>query len=118
MHSCFDAYCVYGVMEGDRNMALDSSWLEEHFPYFYTYASDVVRNYRGNAVYGICVGICQETGQAIASDEKKESVQRLYTILCEYCEKSGHDKPSLGYFLVVSGDYETSDQEEYVPEMD
>ena len=52
MYGCFDGCVVYGVMEEERERMLDAEWLQEHYPEIQTFASDVVRNYMGSAVYG------------------------------------------------------------------
>lgn len=115
MYGCFDSYVVYGVMEGDGFRILDQEWLESAYPEMYTYASDVVRNTMGNATYGYTLWLDPATGQAQATEEQKASVQELYTRLHEYCVREGIAEPSMGYFLVVGGDYE-KDHYEYVPE--
>ncbi len=117
MHSCYDAYVVYGIMESNRGIALSREWLEDYDIEMSHCASDVVRNYMGNAVYGYIVTLCEETGQARATETQKESVERLHTLLCEYCTKNGYDLPRIGYHLVVSGDYET-EHYEYTPDSD
>lgn len=115
MYGCFDAYVVYGVMEGDRSQILDQEWLESKYPYMNVFASDVVRNTMGNAVYGYSLDFDEATGQSQPTDGQKEDVQQLYTFLCEYCRRENLTEPSMGYFLVVSGDY-CQDHSEYVPE--
>ncbi len=117
MYSCYDAYVVYGVMEGDRNMVLEREWLEINFPQLCIYASDVVRNTMGNAVYGIVGHLDAETGQARIDPEDKKYVQELYSLLVNYCKETGHAKPELGYYTVVSGDYE-EDHAVYIPAVD
>ena len=114
MYSCYDGYVVFGVMEGDRNMILARDWLEINFPQLSTYASDVVRNTMGNAVYGITGHLDSETGQVFVDNEDKKCVQELYSLLMNYCEETGHEKPSIGYFTIVSGDYE-EEHEVYIP---
>lgn len=116
MYSCYDSYLVYGIMESDRSMVLDDEWFSENYPNLGMFASDVVRNTMGNAVYGTSVGICEATGQVNPpTAESKAEVDRLYEILCQHCEVEGWPKPRLGYFLVISGDYE-KDHSEYVPD--
>ncbi len=121
MYSCYDAYVVYGVMEGDRNMVLAKDWLEVNFPDVGIFASDVVRNCMGNAVYGCTVRLNAATGQALATDAQKECIQMLYTLLENYWKEIGtkydtkYDMPRMGYFTVVAGDYE-QEHTEYIPE--
>ena len=106
---------MFGVEEDDRSVMLDPSWLEKHFADMEMCASDVVRNTMGNAVYGYRVIIDIKTGQAVVDDDSKKRVRELYDILCKHYEKLGCTKPTIGYFQVISGDYE-QDHEEYVPE--
>lgn len=115
MYGCFDAYVVYGVMEGNLSEVLDEEWLESEYPDMCTYASSVVRETMGSAVYGIALELDPTTGQAQATEEQKATVQQLYTRICKYCQREGSTEPSIGYFLVVEGDYE-KDHREYVPE--
>jgi hypothetical protein len=117
MYSCYDAYVVYGVMEGDRSMMLEREWLETNFPQLATFASDVVRNTMGNAVYGITGDMCTATGQVYVDEDDKKCVQKLYSLLVKYCEDTGHDMPAVGYYTVVSGDYE-EEHETYIPAVD
>jgi hypothetical protein len=117
MYSCYDGYVVFGVMEGDRSMVLERDWLEVNFPQLSVYASDVVRNTMGNAVYGITGHLDTETGQVIVAEVDKKCVQELYSLLVKYCEETGHATPSVGYFTVVSGDYE-EEHEAYIPAVD
>ncbi len=117
MYSCYDGYVVFGVMESDRSMVLERDWLEVNFPQLSVYASDVVRNTMGNAVYGILGHLDSETGQVIVAEVDKKCVQELYSLLVKYCEETGHEKPCMGYFTVVSGDYE-EEHEAYIPAVD
>ncbi len=116
MYSCYDAYVVFGVMEGSRDMILERDWLEANFPEMRTFASEVVRNCMGNAVYGYSIPLDSVTGQARVSDSDKEEIQVLYSILEAYWKTSGdiHDMPRIGYFPVIEGDYET-DHTPYIP---
>lgn len=114
MHTCFDAYLVYGVMDVD-GMLLEEDWLCEKFPGMERYASSVVRGHMCSAVYGYMIGI-SETGDASVSEETRNEIKELYDILCKYHEKETDDKPTLGYHLVISGDYETEEHSEYNPE--
>ncbi len=117
MYSCYDGYVVFGVMESERDAMLEHDWLEENFPSLNVYASDVVRNHMGNAVYGISVHLDQTTGQAYVSAEDKADVMRLYELLCNYYARLGDtQKPNVGFFTVVSGDYECEQHCEYIPE--
>ena len=116
MHTCYDAYLIYGIMDAD-GMLLENDWLSETFPEMGSYASSVVRGYMCDAVYGYMIGI-SETGQAVVGDEEKEDVKKLYDILCTYHEKKGNSKPDMGYHMVVSGEYNTEEHTEYNPDED
>ncbi len=114
MYACYDAFAVYGVIENDCNCVLDRDWLEEHFPTLSTYASYVARNTMGTAVYGNMVPFSTTSGQATASDELKADVARLFALLCKHSESKGRPFPTMGYFLVVSGDYK-EEHDVYIP---
>lgn len=108
---------VYGIMEADRFMVIDTEWLEDEFPSLGMFASDVVRNTMGNAVYGTIVDISQATGRANPpTNDYKTEVEHLYDILYRHCSLEEWDPPSLGYFMVISGDYE-KDHNEYIPRL-
>ncbi len=56
-------------------------------------------------------------GEVFVSEEDKAEVRRLHALLCEYCTKQGAiDMPTMGFYTVVGGDYETSEHGEYIPE--
>ena len=112
MHGCSNAYLVYGFNMGDREYIIDCDYLESEFPDIYQYALDVVKNYLGEAIYGISCGLNDKTGQVFISDEDKEQVNELYNKYIEYV-KTNFDltykklikKIKLGFHLAVSGDY-------------
>jgi hypothetical protein len=120
MYGQFDPFILYGILESNRDSVLDSDWLQSNFPSLDTYASDVVRNYMGSAIYGVPVYLDPKTGSAYVSEEDRVIVQRLYDRLCAYYKARGasqNDLPEMGYFLAMSGDYEC-EHEVYVPESD
>ena len=114
MYGCSEAVLVYGFNMGDREYIIDYDYLDDVFPDISQYASDFVRNYLGEAIYGISCGIDKKTGQAIISDEKKEKVKNLYDKYVEYVKikfdltyEKRIKNIQLGFHLAVSGDYET-----------
>lgn len=113
MYACYDPFVVYGILESNRDQMLDREWLEENFTKIEMYASDVVRNHMGSAIYGYAVYL-RPNGTATATEEQKADVQTLYDMICTYCASQDTEPPELGYFLAMSGDYEY-EHEEYVP---
>jgi len=113
MYGCFDAYVVYGVADGTRNRVLDRSWLEENYPEFGVYALDVVRMHMGEACYGIKCQVSRIHGLVEPTEETKKQVQELFDKLVEYGEYDSNVR--MGYFEVISGDYDKSHHEEYTP---
>jgi hypothetical protein len=111
MYGCFDAYVVYGVADGTRHRLLDRSWLEEHYPEFGTYALDVVRNHIGEACYGVKCVVSRTLGVFDPTEETKKKAQELYEKLVEY--DAGENNVRLGFFNVISGDYDKSEHEKY-----
>ena len=98
-------------------MMLDCEWLAEHFPDIQMWASDVVRNYMGSAIYGYAVYLKRETGMCTVPDKEKADVEALYERLCTHYRAQGvleEDMPEMGYFLAMSGDYERGNTS-YVP---
>jgi hypothetical protein len=108
MYGCFDAYVVYGVADGTRYRLLD---LNDNYPDFGTYAIDVVRNHMGEACYGVKCVVSRSLGMFEPTEETKKKVQELYDKLVEY--DSGENNVRIGYFNVISGDYDKSDHEKY-----
>ena len=111
MYGCFDAYVVYGVADGTRHRVLERSWLEEHYPEFATYALDVVRNHMGEACYGVRCKVNRTLGVFDPTEETKKKAQELFDKLVEY--DAGENNVRIGYFNVISGDYDKSDHEKY-----
>lgn len=115
MYGCSDAFLVYGFNIGGREYIIDYDYLYEVFPGISEYATDVIRNYLGEAIYGISCELDNETGQAIISDDKKVKVKSLYNKYVEYLGKKLSQKDfekkikdiHLCFHLAVSGDYET-----------
>ncbi len=117
MHSCYDAYLVYGVMDNSDRL-IDSDWLEEHFPEMGRYASDIVRNYMCTPVYGYTCSGDEINGvyQIAMSDESKAEIKKLYDMICDYNKAIGEtNMPAIGYYSVISGDYKT-EQYTFIPE--
>lgn len=114
MYGCSDPVLVYGFNTGNRDAIINPDYLARVFPDISEYARDVVRNYLGEAIYGIECGLNMETGQAIISDDDKQKVKQLYDKYVEYvktnfdltCEEILKDC-RLGFHLAVTGDYET-----------
>ena len=111
MYGCFDAYVVYGVADGTRHRVIERSWLEEHYPEFGTYALDVVRNHMGEACYGVRCNVNRTLGVFDPTEETKKKAQELFDKLVEY--DAGENNVRIGYFQVISGDYDKSDHEKY-----
>lgn len=110
MYGCFDAYLVYGVADGTRHRVLDAEWLEENYPEFRVYALDVVRMHMGEACYGVRCSVSRSLGVFEPTEETIKQVEELYEKLVD--EGNGEDV-RMGYFNVISGDYDKSQHEEY-----
>jgi hypothetical protein len=113
MYGCFDAYVVYGVADGTRHRVLDRKWLEENYPEFGVYALDVVRLHLGEACYGVQCKVSRTLGVFDPTEETRKQVQELYDMLVDYDD--GDSNMRMGYFEVISGDYEKSQHEVYTP---
>ena len=110
MYGCFDGYLVYGVADGTRHRVLDREWLEENYPEFGVYALDVVRLHMGEACYGVRCKVSRSLGVFDPTEEEKKQAQELYNILID-----GENNARVGYFQVISGDYDKSEHEVYTP---
>lgn len=75
MYGCSNAVLVYGFNMGNEEYIINYDYLKSVFPDISEYASDVVRERLGDAVYGISCMVDNKTGQAFISDENKEKVQ-------------------------------------------
>ncbi len=103
MHGCYDAVMIYGFKEGNSTKHIDYDYLEEHG--IEMYAVNVVRDYMDEAAYGIQCEFCEYTCRIISpSEEERKKVEELYAKFMEYHD--GNRDSKLGYYLVVSGDYE------------
>ena len=111
MYGCFDAYLIYGVADGTRHRVLSREWLEENYPHFGIYALDVVRLHMGEACYGVKCSVSRSLGVFEPTEETKKQAQELYEKLVE--EGDGDETVRIGYFNVISGDYDKSQHEEY-----
>lgn len=107
-----NAEIVYGFNMGNGKYGLNWDMVYALFPDYeiYEYASEVIRDYLCDAVYGIVCQLDRETGHATIEEDKKIVVRRLYDAYLRHIEKHPElmDKPIvLGFHKVVSGDYET-----------
>lgn len=103
MYGCSDAYIIYGFIEGNIDKVISYDTLEQYN--INLYAANIVRNYLCEAAYGVHCMFNNETGTVVApSDEDKLLVQTLYNKYAEY--HGDKNKSVLGYYLVVSGDFE------------
>lgn len=107
MYGCFDAYLVYGVADGTRHRVLSREWLEQNYPDFGIYALDVVRMHMGEACYGVRCSVSRSLGVFEPTEETKKRAQELYEKLVE------EGDARIGYFNVISGDYDKSQHEQY-----
>jgi hypothetical protein len=58
--------------------------------------------------------LSMHNGQCCVWNEDTKYLQKLYSLLVKHCEERGYAKPSLGYFTVVTCDYEHK-HKEYIP---
>lgn len=125
MYGCSDAVLVYGFNMGNREYIIDYDYLESVYPDISQYASDVVRNCLGEAIYGITCSLDRKTGEVLISDVSKQIVHNLYNKYIDYLKKTLSKKDFnkkikeiyLGFRTAVSGDYETI-QEYIIPDED
>lgn len=122
MYGCSDAVLVYGFNMGDRESIIDHDYLNEVFPDINLYASDVVRNYLGESIYGIQCAFDPELGQAMISPLEAAEVQKLYDKYMEYLQKKlskkqfNNKKKSIKmcFHLAIIGDYEIGYKESII----
>ena len=125
MHGCSKSALVYGFNMGDQDYQFDYDYLTEVFPDISQYATETVKNYLYEAIYGIRCSLDRKTGTVLISDVSKQIVHNLYNKYIEYLKKTLSKKDfnkkkkeiDLGFHMAVSGDYETM-QEYIVPDED
>jgi hypothetical protein len=104
MYGCSDAYIIYGFLEDNREYHIDTDYLENYGVDMF--AVDVVRNCLGEAAYGVRCDFDNSSGRVVQpSDSNKKLVESLYEKFMQYHNHKKHSH--IGYYLVVSGDYET-----------
>lgn len=97
----YQPYLIYGFQENEENKMIDEEWLEEHYPGINSFASDE------QMFYGFICNMNPETGIPILSDGTKRLVKKLYNH-----KQSNPEKIPLGFYVVISGEYEL-DHERY-----
>lgn len=105
MYGCFDGVLIYGIMEDSREKLLDETWLEANYPGVRVFAGDVVRNYMGNAVYGVTCSVDEEGRVEIHDHTIKAQVDKLAEVM----------KAEIRFHISVYGDYETGQHDRYTP---
>lgn len=110
----YNPYFVYGILENEYRMLLDSDWLFSYDPMINVFAESVNSDRVGYAIYGHELYLLPCGNFETLTQNQKDSVDRLYNILCEHYEITGGRKPRLGYFLAINGNYEFPHQK-YTP---
>ena len=115
MYGCYYSKIIYGFCEGNSDYVLDSEWLyDQGKGVIVISAKNVVRNYMGEACYGIYCSINHETGNIEVVEEEKNIIEAFYKRFIEYKKKQmiyddnyedDEDAPTLGYYNVIIGDY-------------
>jgi len=107
---------IYGFNLNERNIKIDASWLENNYPSISCVASDIVKNYLGEAIYGIHCELDTITGKVTEpTEQEKQMVRELYNKYILYYKKNIGQKyineVQLGYHLAVYG-WDDEDHEE------
>jgi hypothetical protein len=107
MYGCSNAIIIYGFKEDSGHEYLDIDYLENLGVEMY--AVDVVRDCMNEAEYGIPCEFDDYTGKVVYPNENDiKTVEDLYTKFMEF--HNGNRNSRLGYYLVVSGDYNICSQ--------
>ena len=119
MYGCYNSHILYGFCEGNSNYVLDSEWLYDQENDIIVIAGiNVVKNYMGEACYGVYCSINDTTGKIEVDNERKNIIEAFYKRFIDYKKKNdNYDEndeyaPQLGYYKVIIGDYGTC-QETY-----
>jgi len=113
MYGCYYSKIIYGFCEGNSDYVLESQWLyEQGKDVIVTGATNVVRNFMGEACYGVECSINHQTGKIEIQEDHKPIIEAFYKRFMEYNEikpASNSDEddetPHLGYYEVIMGDY-------------
>ena len=113
MYGCYDSHLFYGFCEGNSYYVLDSEWLYEQEKDVIKIAGiNVVRNYMGEACYGIYCSMYGDTGKIEVVEEHKNIIEAFYKRFIDYKKKNDdnydeddEDAPTLGYYNVIIGYY-------------
>jgi hypothetical protein len=119
MYGCYYSKIIYGFCEGNSDYILDSKWLyqQELEDIIIIGGIGVVRNYMGEACYGVNCSINDDTGKIEVPDEHKIIIEAFYKKFMAYnkinperLQKSASyededETPHLGYYTVIQGDY-------------
>ena len=119
MYGYYDPYIIYGWCERNRENVLDSIWFGED-SLIRIFSTDVVRNYAGEAAYGVPCVLNPKTGELTISETNKKEIEYYYNKLIQFYidSKKTAPFPELGYYNVLSGDIEWCQHYEYNPEED
>jgi hypothetical protein len=119
---------IYGWREeGCDNQVIGEDWLTTYCKEFEgdeddtesieVYASSQIKNHGAQPVYGVVCTVDIESGQSMVPDlESKKKVDALFGKIFKNKGDNPHEC-KLGYYLAVSGDYDTC-WDEYEPELD
>ena len=74
MYGCYNSRVLYGFCEGNSYYVLDSEWLYDQENDVIVIAGiNVVKNYMGEACYGVYCSINDTTGKIEVDNETKET---------------------------------------------
>ena len=119
---------IYGWREeGYANQVIGEDWLSKHYEgdecakgtyeSIEVYASSQIKNHGAQPVYGVVCAVDSDSGQAMVPDlESKKKVDALFGKIFKKEGDNPHEC-KLGYYLAVSGDYDSC-WDEYEPELD
>ena len=113
MYECYNSHILYGFCEGNSYYVLDSKWLyEQEKDVIIIGGLNVVKNYMGEACYGIYCSMYGDTGKIEVVEKHKNIIEAFYKRFIEYKKKNDdnydeedEDTPQLGYYQVIIGDY-------------
>lgn len=98
---------VYGFNLNASSIKLDEDWIASKYPLIQCYASDIVRNYLGEPVYGVQCEFDTYTGVIVPpNEEETQMIKELYEKYLEYYEQrfgQGGDRVNLGYHVALLG---------------
>jgi len=113
MSKNLDSAIVYGWNEGNRDFVLDYEWLANYSTNTQIFASDIIRDEPGEAIYGIQCDFDTD-GSISLTNGLKEEVEFLFDLIMKVLPNK-QKECVIGYHKAIAGDMNWEEHIRYVP---